>query len=69
MNLYLRLLWTLLRSGRLAPRGLDGELSGTGLAARLFRLAQRRSEGRDRTNRAQVLRQDDWIDKHLPGVG
>ena len=33
----------------------------------LFRQAQRRSEARDRRNRASVLRQDDWIDKHLPG--
>lgn len=32
-----------------------------------FRHAQRRSESRDRRNRAAVLRQDDWIEKHLPG--
>ncbi|MCC6229612.1 MAG: hypothetical protein IT432_10335 [Phycisphaerales bacterium] len=33
----------------------------------LFRLAQSRSEKRDRINRASVLRQDDWMDKYLPG--
>ncbi|MBL8762493.1 MAG: hypothetical protein JNL50_14455 [Phycisphaerae bacterium] len=33
----------------------------------LFRLAQGRSEKRDRINRASVLRQDDWMDKYLPG--
>ncbi len=38
------------------------------VAARLaFRHAQRRAERRDRRNRASVLRQDDWIEKHLPG--
>ncbi|MCC6677132.1 MAG: hypothetical protein IT436_08305 [Phycisphaerales bacterium] len=64
-----RLTAFLLRTGRLSAPGLTGELSGAGAAARLFRLAQRRSESRDRGNRSQVLRQDDWIDKHLPGVG
>ena len=33
----------------------------------LFRLAQSRSEKRDRINRSSVLRQDDWMDKYLPG--
>lgn len=43
--------------------------STTSRAARaLFRLAQRRSEGKDRQNRAAVLRQDDWVEKNLPGV-
>jgi preprotein translocase subunit SecA len=37
-------------------------------AAALFRLAQRRSEAKDRQGRASVLRQDDWVEKHLPGV-
>ncbi|MGH7133185.1 MAG: hypothetical protein ACREJO_14725 [Phycisphaerales bacterium] len=38
------------------------------LARALFRFAQRRSEARDRRNRAEVLKQDDWIEKHLPGT-
>jgi preprotein translocase subunit SecA len=45
------------------------EFSSTGLLGRLFRHAQGRSEAKDRRNRAAVLKQDDWIDKHLPGVG
>lgn len=58
----------LVRSGRMAADG-TGEIRNPGLSARVFRLAQGRSEARDRLNRASVLRQDDWIDKHLPGVG
>lgn len=49
-------------------RSREPELGNITLAARLFRLAQWRSEARDRRNRAAVLRQDDWIDKHLPGA-
>jgi len=45
------------------------EFAHTGVLARLFRLAQRRSEAKDRRNRTAVLKQDDWIDKNLPGVG
>jgi preprotein translocase subunit SecA len=45
------------------------EFRRAGLIARLFRVAQARSEARDRSNRASVLSQDDWIDKFLPGVG
>jgi preprotein translocase subunit SecA len=46
------------------------ELSGRvlGVAAKLFRLAQRRAEARARRGRAGLLRQDDWIEKHLPGM-
>lgn len=51
----------------LRERAREAELASTRIAARLFRLAQSRSEARDRRNRASVLRQDDWIDKHLPG--
>ncbi|CAG0993591.1 Protein translocase subunit SecA [Phycisphaerales bacterium] len=51
----------------LRERARDAELAQTRMAMRVFRLAQRRSEARDRRNRAGVLRQDDWIDKHLPG--
>ncbi len=36
-------------------------------ALALFRLAQMRAEARGRRSRADVLRQDDWIDKHMPG--
>lgn len=46
---------------------LGGDEMAGGSAIRIFRLAQRRSEARDRRNRAQVLRQDDWIEKNLPG--
>jgi preprotein translocase subunit SecA len=45
------------------------ELTSTGIVDRLFRMAQSRSEARDRRNRASVLHQDDWIDNHLPGAG
>lgn len=45
------------------------ELGGGAIIRRVFQLAQRRSEAKDRRNRASVLRQDDWIDKHLPGSG
>ena len=53
----------------LRERTRGGEVSGTPGVLRLFRLAQMRNESRDRRNRANVLRQDDWIDKHMPGVG
>jgi len=52
----------------LRERADAAELSSTRLAARVFRLAQSRSEARDRRNRGAVLRQDDWIDKNLPGA-
>ena len=34
----------------------------------LFNEAQRRAQARARRNRASVLRQDDWIEKYLPGT-
>jgi preprotein translocase subunit SecA len=41
---------------------------GAGRTMRLmFRLAQRRSETRARRGRAGVMKQDDWIEKYLPG--
>jgi preprotein translocase subunit SecA len=43
------------------------EVSGDRLARIAVRRAQRRAEHRDRINRGHVLRQDDWIEKHLPG--
>lgn len=48
----------------------EGELGGPLLAQgrRLMRLAQRLAEARARRNRAEVLKQDDWIEKHLPGM-
>ena len=52
----------------LRERAGGAELNGTAVAGRVFRLAQARSEARDRRNRAGVLRQDDWIDKFLPGA-
>ncbi|HMN42395.1 MAG TPA: hypothetical protein PKE29_16255 [Phycisphaerales bacterium] len=36
-------------------------------ASAIFTLAQRRAERRGRVSRAEVLRQDDWIEKNLPG--
>jgi preprotein translocase subunit SecA len=53
----------------LRDRSSEPELTGRPGAERLVRFAQGRNEARDRSNRATVLRQDDWIDKHLPGVG
>jgi len=49
---------------------LRDELSGPGrkLALGLFRLAQRTNELRDRGMRSQVLSQDDWVEKNLPGI-
>ena len=53
---------------RVAARVASGEeISGTPAIGRLFRLAQRRSEGHARHGREAVLRQDDWMEKHLPG--
>jgi preprotein translocase subunit SecA len=53
-----------LKGARSAEEFLGNRLR---LAVALFKLAQRRSEARDRTSRSAVLKQDDWIDKHLPG--
>ena len=36
-------------------------------AVALFELAQRRAQKRARISRAEVLKQDDWIEKNLPG--
>ncbi|MEO1009204.1 MAG: hypothetical protein AAFX79_11615 [Planctomycetota bacterium] len=44
------------------------EISHSRLARFVLGLAQRRAERRARINRGQVMRQDDWIDKHLPGA-
>ncbi len=52
-----------------AAAGTRDEAPRRRLALAMFALAQRRSQARDRRNRAAVLRQDDWVEKHLPGVG
>ncbi len=44
------------------------EVVGRPDVLRLFRLAQRRSEAFARRGREAVLRQDDWMEKYLPGV-
>ncbi|MFZ2874335.1 MAG: hypothetical protein WAZ94_07615 [Phycisphaerales bacterium] len=51
----------------LRSRAREPGVRDTKLVAAVFRLAQRRQEARDRRNRAAVMRQDDWIDKYLPG--
>jgi preprotein translocase subunit SecA len=43
------------------------ELTGDRLARIAITRAQKKAEHRDRVNRGHVLRQDDWIEKHLPG--
>lgn len=50
--------------------GGSGELAGAAAARAMavFKLAQRRAEARARRSRADVLRQDDWIEKHMPGM-
>ncbi len=50
--------------------GTGRELSGSArrLALSVFRMAQRGSEGRDRRMRGEVMKQDDWVDKNLPGM-
>ncbi|KKM03057.1 hypothetical protein LCGC14_1778250, partial [marine sediment metagenome] len=48
-------------------RSQSEELKATRPVRAMFRLAQRRAEARARRSRASVLRQDDWIEKNLPG--
>ncbi len=66
IRLYARSLGVAFRS---TPGFASGELAGSSRATALalFTYAQRRAEHRARVSRAEVLRQDDWIDKHLPG--
>ncbi|MBX3358297.1 MAG: hypothetical protein KF745_07700 [Phycisphaeraceae bacterium] len=56
-------------AARLRASARREELAGAQLriALAMFRLAQRAGESRGRRSRAEVLRQDDWIDKNLPG--
>lgn len=53
---------------RSAAVGAD-ELAGPACRQGVWtlRLAQRRAEAKARRNRSEVLKQDDWIEKHLPG--
>jgi len=53
--------------GASRARARREEMTGDATVTKVFQLAQRRAEGRARRNRGAVLRQDDWIDKHLPG--
>ncbi|MEM1330864.1 MAG: hypothetical protein AAGG07_09910 [Planctomycetota bacterium] len=45
----------------------ERELTEQRVAQRLCDMAQRRAERRARSQRASVLRQDDWVEQHLPG--
>jgi preprotein translocase subunit SecA len=54
-------------AGALSRRSRAEELSAGPVTRGVFRLAQKRAEARARRSRAQVLRQDDWIEKNLPG--
>jgi preprotein translocase subunit SecA len=57
-------------SGLAARAGAGGgaeEITGSRLAHAALWVAQRRSEARDRRGRRAVLRQDDWLEKHMPG--
>jgi len=53
-------------AGTVAARPGGEERNGA-FAERVFQIAQQRAQARDRRNRASVMRQDDWIDKYLPG--
>ncbi|MBM4108098.1 MAG: hypothetical protein FJ255_04710 [Phycisphaerae bacterium] len=53
--------------GLLAHRPGFDELADPRAALAAFRFAQARAEARSRLARASVLRQDDWMEKHLPG--
>ncbi len=57
-------------AGLVKALGGGEELGGAAKAAavRLFRLAQRDSESRARRGRGGVMKQDHWIEKHLPGM-
>lgn len=48
--------------------GSGDEIKDGPFVRRLVRMAQGRAEARARIMRASVLRQDDWVEKHLPGM-
>ncbi|MCW5769307.1 MAG: hypothetical protein KIT19_11545 [Phycisphaeraceae bacterium] len=52
----------------LRASGASEEIGSNPVAQRLVRLSQARAERRARIMRAGVLRQDDWVEKHLPGM-
>ncbi|MBX3361001.1 MAG: hypothetical protein KF912_05045 [Phycisphaeraceae bacterium] len=52
----------------LRATGANEEIGSNPVAQRLVRLSQARAERRARIMRAGVLRQDDWVEKHLPGM-
>ncbi len=52
----------------LKATGTGDEIGQNPLVRRLVRLSQARAEKRARIMRAGVLRQDDWVEKHLPGM-
>ena len=54
-------------AGALGRRTRAEEVGAGRATLGVFRLAQRRAEARARRSRAGVLRQDDWIEKNLPG--
>ncbi len=54
-------------AGFVRRRTAREEVGKDRLARLAVRQSQRRAEHRDRINRGHVMRQDDWIEKHLPG--
>ncbi len=56
-------------AGLVGNMSTGDEFSGSARtrAAALFELAQRRAQKRARISRAEVLKQDDWIEQNLPG--
>ncbi|MEQ9097405.1 MAG: hypothetical protein RIE32_14205 [Phycisphaerales bacterium] len=54
-------------AGFVRRRTAREEVGGNRLARLAVTRSQRRAEHRDRINRGHVMRQDDWIEKHLPG--
>ncbi len=67
-RLYARRLAGVLRAAA-SGAGAADELTGAARARAeaLFRHAQRRAEARSRRQRAEVLRQDDWVERYMPG--
>lgn len=51
----------------IASRQAEEELTGSRLAHAVLSVAQSRSEARDRRSRRAVLRQDDWLERYMPG--
>jgi preprotein translocase subunit SecA len=68
VRLYAKRLIRLIRGATPSTPAQD-EITGAArrCALAIFRQAQRSAEARGRRMRADVMRQDDWIEKHLPG--